>query len=386
MLTILFSNLCIALGQVKTEPYRFIEDIFLQIDQDSTPWKYQIGATELSFSNRYNDALDIWDKSGYKKSAATKEDSLFFKKSKKIKAENYILEQANKSEIIIINEAHHLAKHRTFTQSLLQELYNNGYKYLGIETLQDTLINKRKFAVLDSGYYTREPEFGNLIHEALTIGFTLFGYEALNGKNGTEREIEQAQNIQKFIKKHPKGKVLIYCGYAHAYENDYPHWGKAMAGRLKEIMGIDPFSIDQTLFIEKFNKEDNNIFIKLNTSNTPIVLIDNSGKVFNGTKGKEQTDVVILHPETKLINGRPHWLTQKKIKYKIPISKLANQESYLIFAYRGNEFENNGIPADIVEINTSTKHNFLYLKKGTYTIVIKNRNYTIINQYTVNIK
>ena len=51
MLTILFSNLCIALGQVKTEPYRFIEDIFLQIDQDSTPWKYQIGATELSFSN-----------------------------------------------------------------------------------------------------------------------------------------------------------------------------------------------------------------------------------------------------------------------------------------------------------------------------------------------
>ncbi len=144
----------------------------------------------------------------------------------------------------IINEAHHVPKHRAFTRSLLKELYANGYRYLGLEALFDAAVNETKFPVIETGYYTKEPEFGNLISEALATGFTLFSYEASQGKNGKEREIEQAENIQKFIENNPKAKVLIHCGYAHAYENDYPAWGKAMAGRLKQNMNIDPLTID----------------------------------------------------------------------------------------------------------------------------------------------
>ena len=66
---------------------------------------------------------------------------------------------------------------------------------------------------------------------------------------GMRREIEQAENIQKFIERNLLGKVLIHCGYAHAYEYDYPAWGKAMAGRLKDIMKIDPLTIDQTMYL-----------------------------------------------------------------------------------------------------------------------------------------
>src|SRR5690606_17878963 len=206
-----------------------------------------------------------------------------------VNAKDYIIEQSKNSQIVIINEAHHIPKHRTFTKSLLKDLYDNGYRYLGLEALFDSTINERKFPIIESGYYTKEPEFGNLISEALKIGFTLFKYEASEGKNGKEREIEQAQNIQNFIESVPAGKVLIHCGYAHAFENDYPAWGKAMAGRLKENMNIDPLTIDQTMFLERSDEENNHLFIQLNNTKQPFVLIDENGHVFNGKSAVKQT-------------------------------------------------------------------------------------------------
>lgn len=85
-------------------------------------------------------------------------------------------------------------------------MYQNGYQYLGLEALFDSLINERKYPIQESGYYIKEPEFGNLITEALNIGYKLFSYEATKNKNGEEREIEQALNIQKFIYNNPTVK------------------------------------------------------------------------------------------------------------------------------------------------------------------------------------
>jgi len=383
---ILLLNISIAFAQEKPETYRFSKDILSQIDKDTVAWKYQIGANELSFSSHYRETLQIWDKNGVRKSKTTEKDSLYFTRSRIVNAKEYIIEQSKNEQVIIINEAHHISKHRLFTRSLLQELFDNGYRYLGLEALFDSTINERKYPVIDTGYYTKEPEFGNLITEALKIGFTLFNYEATEGKNGKEREIEQAENIQKFIESNPKGKVLIHCGYAHAYENDYPAWGKAMAGRLKENTSIDPLTIDQTMFLEKSDAEYNHLFIKLNKTKEPIILIDESGKIFNGTNENKQTDIVIIPSKTDYINNRPDWLLRGRKAYTIPLSKIEKHEPLLILAYRNNEFENNGIPTDIIEITDNKTANELYLIDGVYTIVMKDGNYHVINQYNIEIK
>lgn len=387
LLTVILSlNTIVSFGQSNPESYRFSKDILSHIDKDTVAWKYQIGATELSFSGYYRDVLQIWEKNGVRKPKITEEDSLYFTRSKKVNAKDYIIEQSKNAQIIIINEAHHIPKHRTFTKSLLKELFDNGYRYLGLEALFDSTINERKYPVIETGYYTKEPEFGNLISEALKIGFTLFSYEASEGKNGKEREIEQAKNIQKFIESNPMGKVLIHCGYAHAYENDYPAWGKAMAGRLKENMNIDPLTIDQTMFLEKSDAENNHLSIKLNKTNEPIILIDESGKIFNGINEIKQTDIVIIHPQTDYINNRPDWLSNGRKGYNIPHSKIEKHQPLLILAYRNNEFENKGIPTDIIEITENKTPSELYLTRGIYTIVMKDENYNIINKYNIEIK
>lgn len=373
-------------GQSQPESYKFSKDILAQIEKDTVTWKYQTGATELSFSGYYQEVLETWDKNGIWKPKTTVEDSLFFVNRRKVNAKDYIIDQSRFTQIVIINEAHHVAKHRTFTLSLLRELYDNGYRYLGLEALFDSTINDRKYPVLESGYYTIEPEFGNLISEALKIGFTLFGYEASKGKNGREREIEQAENIQKFITNNPPGKVLIHCGYSHVYENEYPAWGKAMTGRLKEYLNIDPLTIDQTMFLERSNPENNHLFIKLNNTTEPIILIDEKGNVYNGNKEINQTDIVIIHPQTEYINNRPNWLAKDRKSYNIPLPKLEKHKSILVLAYRKNEFENKGIPADIIEITESKSTSTLYLPKGVYTIVLKDENYNIISSFNIDIK
>src|SRR5690606_17379848 len=157
-------------GQSNPEIYRFSKDILSQIDNDTVAWKYQIGATELSFSGYYREVLQIWDKNGVRKPKTTVEDSLYFIKSRQVNAKDYIIEQSKNAQIIIINEAHHIPKHRAFTKSLLKKLYDNGYRYLGLEALFDSTINERKYPVIETGYYTKEPEFGNLITEALKVG------------------------------------------------------------------------------------------------------------------------------------------------------------------------------------------------------------------------
>ncbi|MHC5311069.1 hypothetical protein ACYSNM_13590 [Myroides sp. LJL116] len=329
--------------------------------------------------------LATWDKNGVKPPKTSVRDSLYFAESYIINAKDYIIEQAKSKEIVIINEAHHLALHRLFTKSLLQELYDNGYRYFGLEALFDTEINQRKYPILESGYYTKEPEFGNLITEALRIGFTLFSYEATQGKNNTEREIEQAKNIQDFIESVPKGKTLILCGYAHVYENEYPIWGKAMAGRLKENMQIDPLTIDQTMFLERSKLENNHLFMRLNNTQESIVLQDSDKQIFNGTKGNSQTDIVVIHPMTQYINDRPHWLKAEKKEHWIEYPATKKKGPLLILAYRLGEFENNGIPADIVEIGDQSIRKPLYLNKGEYTIVIKDNNYTIVDTYSIKI-
>lgn len=383
LIFIAFLNLS---AQTKKEIYKFSNDIKTQIEKDTVPWKYQMGAWDYSFSGYYQKALECWDISFGGVPKISLNDSLYFNTFKPYNAKEYILNRSGKEQVIIINEAHHNARHRVFTTSLLQRLYKKGYRFLGLETLdiKDSLLNKRKFPVLNSGYYSKEPQFGNLIDEALKIGFTVFAYEARNDKNGKDREIEQAQNIAKVIAKNPKSKFLIHCGFEHIIEGT-PYnkdWEKAMAGRLKEITGINPFTIDQISYTEKSEKKFNSPYIGMVNAKETVIMVDKNGNTFNGGIKNDQTDCRIIHPITKYLNNRPNWqlMDGKRKTYKIPAAKIPAYP-VLILAYRVNEFDHDGIPSDVLEIINKNQTGYLVLEKGKYDIIIKDKDYKIVNRY-----
>ncbi|MEJ5050277.1 hypothetical protein WH221_10565 [Chryseobacterium culicis] len=385
-----FSSLALLLlsiaGYSQENPYWFTDDIKKKVadSTQSQSWRSQMAATYYSISGQYKPALESWDITfgRVKKLSAT--DSLKFTKLNPVKAKDYILEKAVNEQIVIINEAHHNASHRNFASSLLQGLYDKGYRYLGIETLANDSLNSKKFATLSSGYYSKEPEFGNFIYNALKIGFTLFPYEAEG--NNKEREIGEAQNIFNFMKKNKDGKYLIYCGYQHAYEGIHKSWEKTMAGRLSDLTGINPFTIDQTQFSEKSNLKYNEPLLRLVRNTVPVVLKDENQEIYNGEDKDLYTDIKIIHPVTQYSKGRPDWMLNKNRKfYKIPVSKVSSYP-VLVLAYRKGEFEQKGIPADIIELNTSKDNRFLILDKGIYDIMIKDKEYKVINIFEKMIK
>jgi hypothetical protein len=368
--------------------YKFSDDIYKVFSRDKSEWKYQEAASEYSFGNYYQKALEVWDENGVEQIKTAKEELLNFKKFKPVDAKNYIIERAKNEKIIIINEAHHNPRHRVFSTSILQGLYNKGFRYLGLEAINDSLINKIGYATTKSGFYIKEPQFGNLVFDALKIGFTVFGYETENEVDGREREIDQANNISRILEKDPNAKIFIHCGFDHVIEGipNVKGWKKAMAGRLKEITGIDPFTIDQVIATERGNRNMDNPYIKLANSDNSVIMKNQKGILFCGNQSDKKVDCWVIHPITKYINGQPNWkgMGGKKLPYIVPVDKKT-KPPFLVLAYRRGEFQNGGIPSDIIEIKNVTHNSVLFLSPNFYEIIILNKDYKILKRYYIEI-
>ncbi len=377
-----------ARGQVDTGTYRFAEDIEAALRQDTTAWKYQTGAVSYSFAGDYRNALITWDEGmNTRIYTPTGRDSAILEDHRPVNAQSYILARAVREQIIVINEAHHNPRHRVFTGSLLEGLYEKGYRYLGLEGIFDSLVNERNYAIAESGYYTREPEFGNLVREARRLGFIVFGYEAPPGINGKEREIAQARNIQRFIDANPPGKLIVHCGFDHVYEDKVAGWEKAMAGRLKEYTGVDPFTVDQVRYSERSRSDISHYFLYATQEKQSFVLVDPDSTVFNGFSEPRQTDIAVVHPLTDYKDGRPDWLSDGRTEYRLPAERRSSYAyPVLILAYRAGEYESGGIPADLAEIGAQEDNRPLCLQKGAYTIVVLDRHYSVSDTFDIRVE
>ncbi|TVZ15503.1 hypothetical protein [Maribacter sp. MAR_2009_72] len=367
--------------------YLFNSEIESKIQSDSMKnshfgdgFKYQIGAADYATKGNYKNALVTWDLAmgtSEKTYNQSQIDSIN-KRYKKVNAINYITEQAKQNQVLIINEAHHSSMHRVFTKSLLQNLYKIGYKNVGFEALsigedKDSLLNYRKYPVQKTGYYIKDPQFGDLVRTALEIGYEVFSYEDATDSNGTEREIQQAQNIQRIIEQKPNEKFLIHCGFGHAIEGNYPAWGKAMAGRLTEFTGIDPLTIYQVYYSEKSKPEFNHPLLKALDLKESTVLIDGDGSPMKYEYGESFSDVAVLQPNTTYENGRPNWLFSNENKaINLQLNDIDISFPVMVLAYKKGEDITTAVPMDIVEIENKSDSTNLALRTGEYEIVAIN--------------
>ena len=337
----------------------------------------------LSYIGEYQKALECMDKHDPRTYVIGGKDSLYFHNFYPLNAVDYIIKKSKTEQIIIINEAHHQPRHRVFTRELLQGLYQQGYRYLGAETISegDTNLNARKYPTQFTGYYTQEPMYGDLIRTALEIGFFVFPYETTvflsDSTAGKHREIEQAKNIKKVLERDPEAKILIHCGYDHLLETEVPELEKAMAGRLQEFTGINPFTINQERYTERSSLMYERPFFKMLDLKYPAVLVDSSGHLFNGMENYKGFDAIVYHPRTNLVDGRPDWVYEgQRNPYQIH-EEIKTGFPCLVLAYLSSEClaEKNKykqlIPYDIIELKNAEDKKALALKSGNYDILIR---------------
>ncbi len=303
-------------------------------------------------------------------------------------ARKYILSQAKNNRVVMINEAHDNPSHRVFTASLLEGLYQQGFRYLAMEMLDNYPGKKITKVNAFSGYYTVEPVAGELIRKAIELGYTLVPYEDTDARHTTskEREYAQANNLYNYIKGLDKSaKILVHAGYTHIQEAAMPDAGIPipMAAYFKIISGIDPLTIDQTemsegckdsytaLFYEKWKQK--NPFI------SSVVAMKNDKAI--DPFGFNFYDIHVISPPTRYSNGRPVWMSMNGWKSETPINP-AFQTMFMVQAYYENEYSeknlNQAVPADQTYVSAPNGLYYLYLQKGKYKLVARDKEYKVL--------
>lgn len=336
---------------------------------DSASMSFHFAAWHYSFIGDYQKALSSFDRALETETAGDCDNNVAFNKYEKVSAKDYIVNQSKNERIIIVNEAHHQPLHRVFTESLLEGLYKNGFRYLGLEALaEDSLINIRKWPMQNDGFYSNEPQFGNMIRKALKMGFFVFGYEA--DGNGKVREIGQAKNIQKVLNKDPVAKILLHCGFSHVVEGPYPGWGKAMAGELKTLSGINPLTVDQVELSEHSAPNFESPCYKPELVDYSTILLDTTRKPVSPGADSTQTDLQIIHPRTKFISGRPDWLLRNNSWKVFDLSTIPSNVKFpcRVSVYHEEESENS-VPIDQIEISNRSER-ALILPTGNFVLQI----------------
>lgn len=361
--------------------YKFDWEIEKALDSGRFESDFQYSATQYFLKGNYKKALVEWDKAFEPKiEEFNKEhkDSILNKFTIK-KARSFIIDMAENKDIVIINETHHNSYHKVFTESLLNDLYGLGYKVLCLEALQngekkDFLLNNRGYPTNKTGFYTNNPQFGNMIREALNIGYKIFPYETTKREGGESREIEQANNLYEIMVNNPNDKFIVYCGYGHSFEGKTSQWNYSLAERIKQLSGKDPLTIDQVNYSEKSKWEFSPELIKIvEPENEAFILVDSITKLPLGIKLAESwIDVSILQPKTNYVYKRPKWLFSNKKSVKINIKSKDFKFPIMISAFKPEDDLDSAVPLDIIEVpNPSLIREYrLALNKGKYKILV----------------
>ena len=268
-----------------------------------------------------------------------------------------ISELARDTRVVMLNENHWYPKHRLFAIALLKKLKKSGYTHLALEALypnQDRKINERGYPTFNSGYYIREPNFGQLIRSAKKLGFVIIGYE--NENREINRELGQAQNLKQILDENPNHKIFVYAGLDHILEKETKS-GKRMAAYFKELTEINPLTINQADMVGSTHNELTLIPQNLVSS---FKKLDKAVDLFmiNNLTSSSQ-DRIIGENKIQEFTIGPHRFEE------------LNAEEVLIKIYKKSEYDiykNGSIPIRATLKKPSDKSISFKLPPGNYTI------------------
>lgn len=345
--------------------YAPVDKLSSQLTDPNSSYQLQMYATSLSINQQYLLATYYWDKQ--QPPVKYNVDSLFrvYKSAVELPAQATLSRLSAPYDILLMDELHHLPQHRVFLHSMLKQLYVNGYRYLALEALYEDVM-KTKTVSVDAGVYTREPNFANMIKEAIRLGFTVFGYEGSDFSSNTIRDSIAAVNILKQWDP-GNGKLIVYGGPAHINKEE-TRWGKSVGYWLTRA-GYKTFSATQTGLYYSDQPEYVHPFYTFNKNKYPVILGISDQQYFTSRK---ETDLMIIHPVTKIENGLPGWLfnlypTQPQVSLNAIFTPQVASYCKIYVAKEYGEF---AVPYGIYSFRQGMQQN-LWLPDGDYVLEVE---------------
>jgi len=341
----------------------------------------------LSFLSLERETLEVFDRMG---SAGTKAvlASSPLDEAESEEALAAIVAAAKGRRIVILNESHHMPRHRAFAAELARALRAEGFTWFGAEAFADIAGTvERGHPTATSGYYVQEPVFGELVRTVLELGYRAFPYEVEErlppGADArtriNHRETHQARNIvQRCFEVDPEARVFLYVGYSHATENwtdrDGPGETAWMAARLDALTGHDPLTIDQTVTSPRSTLETSDPHwrraAEAGKLATPRVFRTRDGAPLVVGQYAGQVDLQVFHPPLGELHGRPDWLARGRKSLAPPaalVQGLPEGTRFLAQAFRADE-PDTAIPSDQFVFVTGASVPHFLLVPDTYRL------------------
>jgi hypothetical protein len=300
-----------------------------------------------------------------------------------------IVRRAHSTRVVIVNEAHDNPRDRAFILSVAQALKPLGYNVYAAETLGNWGSDAQKAERLhrlvadgypdrDTGTYSAEPMFGDLIRGVLRLGYRPVAYEAAFSAETAQlprdeqiarRERGEAENLARAIAAAgPEAKFLIHVGYHHAAERPLGPAGHRedwMAARFARLTGIDPLTVDQTDLSEfSGDPKARALYAALEkrVGAIPMVFMKDGQAVRHGELG-QAVDLQVVHPRIRSVGGRPDWLQRTGRKaIRVPRELMPRTGRALIQVF-GKDEPDEAIPIDQVLVSAGVDPPLVYVPK-----------------------
>lgn len=310
-------------------------------------------------------------------------------------AENY--------RVVLFNEAHNIALTRSLTVRLLSRLHDEGFNYFAAETLvqTDTALTSRGYPTENSGFYTEEPIYAEMVRTALKLGYKVIAYETTTNTNDSDtREKEQAKNLYTQVFAHdPHARLVINAGYEHIIKSGDYLGGASMAEHLYKLAKLPMLSIDQTTMYPHPSSNDDHPYytaiIKTLQPNDAIIFVNAAGKPWSL---RSNYDISVLFPPSPLVRERPAWLTLGDLRKPYIVSADECHAHYpCLIEARYSAEGDDAIPADrllldleplgvtesdvaMYSSNQSIPSGNLYLRPGSYRLKFIIKGNRVIHQ------
>ena len=288
----------------------------------------------------------------------------------------YIVGRAARHRVVMVNERHLVSTDRLLTLALLRPLYEQGFRHLAVEALWrgEKELNERGYPIRESGFYVSDVVFAELLREAMALGYRIVPYEASQQQGqATEtmndqqaRDYWQAKNlIAATLDMDPEAKVLVHCGLAHVEESVSPGWWP-MAHYFREQTGLDPLTVDQTLFAER-GAEDLEHGWRLGAESRglikdrPVVLMGADGDLL--PIEPDRVDIRVLNPRTRFVAGRPAWMEMDGRRMSVAVDTADCAQGSCVVSAFDVRWGERAVPYDRVETDANAVN--LYLPRGT---------------------
>lgn len=270
---------------------------------------------------------------------------------------------AKDRQAIFFNENHNIAQTRTLTVQMLARLRELGYDTFAAETLyhDDETLAKRGYPNSDTGFYTEEPIYAEMVRTALKLGYRVVAYESESMATGDAREREQARNLYQraYDKQHPKARLVVNAGFTHIQKSGKYFDGAAMAQHFIKLSGIEPITVEQTVLIpHDVVAGDHPVYRRIAQEvkfDAPIVFRNEAGALWS--LRPQAFDVSVVFPAEAYRRGRPTWATIGDLRSAYSINADLCRDVYpcLVEARYANEGED-AIPADrlVFEVITNS--------------------------------